>query len=304
MIKLTLILLLVNASLVYGQCGCPGNTTEIGLISLEELYKLNEQKSKNIFLNMMFKNTYADTYFKNDKKIGLGPIKSISSNYTNLRLSYKPTGYLFLESDIGYFINRKQNEALFDEVFNSSGLSDLTFYTRYIALKSHVHNLEVSFGSGLKIPLTELSEWTPQNIQPSTGALAILFNVFVKKYFPEANSGLILGSRYDINFQDKWDYRYGNSIITSLIYIYNFSRHFNFGLELRNDIRARDYDKGKITESGMISFSGIPIIRYFYKNLSLTGFAEFPFYQYFNTLQIANKFSAGLNLSYSGILEF
>lgn len=304
MIKLTLIMLLVNASLVYAQCGCPGNTTEIGLISLEELYKLNEQKSKNLFLSFMFKNTYADTYFEKDKKIGLGPIKSISSNYTNLRLSYKPTGYLFLESDVGYFINRKQNEALFDNVFNSSGFSDITLYARYIGWKSNTHNIEFSFGSGFKIPLIELSERTPQNIQPSTGAMAILFNAFFKKYFPDANSGLILGSRYDINFEDKWDYRYGNSIITSLIYIYNFSRNFNFGMELRNDIRARDFDKGKITESGMISFSAIPLIRYFYKNISLTGFAEFPFYQYFNTLQIANKFSAGLNISYSGVLEF
>lgn len=304
MIRLLLILIFVNAYTTFAQCGCPGNSTEIGLISMEELYKLNEAKSKNMFVNLIFKNTYADTYFEKDKKIGKGPIKFISSNYTNLRLSFKPIDYLIIESDIGYFINRKQSETLFDNVFNSSGFSDITIYARYIALKSNVHNLEFSLGSGLKIPLGELSEWTPQNIQPSTGALAILFNAFVKKYFQDINSGVVLGTRYDINFEDKWNYRYGNSLITSIIYIYNSSPYFNFGMELRNAIRAKDYDKGKITDSGMISFSGIPMIMYFYKNLTLTGFVEYPFYQYFNIRQIANKISVGVNLSYSGILDF
>jgi hypothetical protein len=292
---------------VFPQCGCPGNTSEIGLANLNELVDNTSLTGNNFFVNLLYKYTFADRYFNRDINIGEGPIDNITSNFLNLRLTYKFENRWIIESDIGYLINRKQEENLGDINFNSTGPSDLTFYGRYIFLRNSNNNIEFSGGSGVKIPLTKGNVHVPQNIQPSTGAYAILSNLYLKKYFWGINGGLIIGNRSDYNFKNKWNYQYGWSSITSLVFLHNTSNMFNIGAELRCDYRAKDYDYEKnerLESSGLFALSLSPMIRILTGKFIFGVFFNYPFYQYYNGSQLANTFSLGLNASFATNIGF
>ena len=295
-----LVVCIVNSYIVYGQCGCPGNNTDINITSLEDLAKSNLTSYNNLFVNLFYKYSFADNYYRKDSWVDDGPIEQLETNFSNLRIGYKPTYDLLIEAEIGYLINKTQINRNPQETISSSGLSDLTLSGRYVIFRDIPQNLEISAGTGVKIPILELNEWVPQNIQPSTGAYAIILNFFLKKYFPEFNAGVVLGHRTDINFRDKWKYKYGNSHITSLVLLYSLYEIFNLGLEFRNDIRLKDNNDSQIlNESGMFNFSISPLLRFNYEHLALTTLFEYPFYQYFNGFQIANRYSFLLNLSYN-----
>ncbi len=289
-------------SKLLSQCGCPGNSTNIGLANINELYDKNEITGNNFFVNLIYKYTYANNYFSHDINIGDGPIKNLFSNFLNLRISYKTAQKYIFETSLEYLIGRKQVENLGGKTFSSSGLSDLTLFARYILLKNLNANVEFSLGTGLKIPLSKGSEWIPQNIQPSTGAYAILLNFFYKKYFPEINSGLIIGNRTDYNFRNYWDYKYGFSSITSFIFLNNLLSFLNLGIELRNDYRDKDKDfkvNEIINESGMYAFALNPLVRVISGKFIFAAFYSFPVYQYYNGRQIANKYSLGFDISFN-----
>lgn len=297
---LLLVFSLVCSSKLLSQCGCPGNSTNIGLANINELYDKNEITGNNFFVNLIYKYTYANNYFYHDINIGDGPIKDLTSNFLNLRISYKTAKKYIFETSLGYLIDRKQVENLGGKTFNSSGLSDWTLFARYILLKNLNANVEFSLGTGIKIPLSKGSEWIPQNIQPSTGAYAILLNFFFKKYYPEINSGLIIGNRTDYNFRNYWDYKYGFSSITSFVFLNNISSFLNLGIELRNDYRDKDYDGDEIiNESGMYALALNPVVRLLTGNFIFAAFYSFPVYQYYNGRQIANKYSVGINISFN-----
>ncbi len=303
--KLSLIFIFLLFPFCYkatAQCGCPGNTSEIGLANLNELADNTALTGNNFFANLVYKYTFADSYFSGDINIGEGAIENIRSNFLNLRLTYKFPKRWIVESDVGYLINRTQKENLGNINFNATGPSDLTLYGRYIFIKNSAHNLELSGGSGIKIPLTKGNVRVPQNIQPSTGALAVLVNMYLKKYFLPLNGGLIVGNRTDYNFKNSWNYRYGWSSITSFIFLHNTSSIFNLGAELRFDFRAKDYDfekNEKMESSGMYALSFSPIIRLLIGKFIFGAFCQYPIYQYYNGRQLANKFSFGLNVSFA-----
>lgn len=283
---------------IMAQCGCSGNTPEIALGNINELYDDETVTGNNFFVNLLYKYTYADSYFYKDINTGEGAIKYIDANFMDLRVSYKFYSRWIIEIEAGYFINKQQRENLNDELFKSKGFSDITLYGRYIFWKNIYKNFELSGGGGIKIPLNEGSEYIPQNIQSSTGAYAFLINLFFKKYFPDINLGMIAGNRTDYNLENKWDYRYGISSISSLVFLYNASANINFGAELRYDFRAKDYNKGKKNcGSGFFTFSLSPIFRYSYRKFIFGLFYNYPLYQFYNGKQLANKFSFGLNLS-------
>ena len=298
---ITIILILTQCFLcriLYSQCGCSGNSPEIALGNINELYDNKSLTGNNLFINLLYKYTYADSYYYKDINTGEGAIKDITANFLDLRVSYKLNKQWIFEGEAGYFINKQQRENLQDELFSSDGFSDITLYGRYIFLKNMNKNFELSGGSGVKIPVSEGVENIPQNIQPSTGAYAFLINLFFKKYFPDLNMGMIVGNRSDYNFENKWQYRYGISSVSSIVFLYNATSLINFGSELRGDYRARDFYKDeKICGSGFFAFSLSPIMRIFSGKFIFGLFFNIPVYQFYNGKQLANKYSFGLNIS-------
>ncbi len=281
------------------QCDCTGNSAEIALSNLNEIYHNDSLRYNNFYINLLYKYTYADSYFLRDVNIGRGAIKSIAAHFLDLRLSYKYNFRWIFDIELGYFINKRQTENLKNQSFNASGISDLSILGRYILWKDIANNFEISGGGGIKVPFAHEEATIPQNIQPSTGAYAILANILVKKYFPDWNLGLIAGNRTDYNFENKWRYRYGISTVSSIILLYNAGETINIGTELRGDFRGKDYNKGKkICGSGFIALSISPILRINTGRFIIGSFFNYPFYQFYFGKQIANKFSFGMSISY------
>lgn len=302
---LILIIFAINCNYSLSQCGCPGNSGSVGIIPLSELSNIDSMIIDNIFISAIFKNNYSDTYYKQDTKIGKGAINNYSANYTALRIGYKPINRLLFETEIGYFINKSIDEG-FQGKYRSNGFSDLTLFSRYTFYKNLQNGLDFSLGTGFKIPISK-GDSIIQYIQPSTDAYAILFNFVGKIVFSSINSGIILAHRTDINFTNKYSYRYGNSLVTSLFFLNNIYENLVIGIEIKNDIRLKDYNHEiKLNESGMMSFTLSPVLRYSFGDIVLNAFFDFPVYQYFNTLpagQIGNKYSIGFGVSYNTRLK-
>jgi len=120
-ISLIIVFFFFTTIYLYSQCDCPGNVTEISLGNLSELYDNNEFTGNNFFVSTVYKYSYGDSYYSGNENIGDGPIESLSSNFMNLRISYKPTVLLVLETDLGYLIDKTQTESLSNEEFHSKG---------------------------------------------------------------------------------------------------------------------------------------------------------------------------------------
>lgn len=299
-ISITLLFLILSNTNLFSQCGCPGNSSSIGILPLGELTNIDSVVYDNLFINLLTKFNFADSYYSETKNMGPGPIKAYKTGFSSFRLGYKPLEKLILETEIGYFIYKSSKE-VFNNL-NSSGLSDLTFTGRYSLLKDKENGWEFSIGTGLRIPLTRGDISTPQNIQPSTGAYAVLGTFIIKKVFPEIKSALVFAHRTDINFKNYYDYKYGNSFYSSLVFLNNIFENTVVGVELRNEIRLKDFDyiKSEILESsGMKNIILTPLIRYSIGDIMLNLACDLPLYQYYNGFQIANKFGFSLNVSYA-----
>ena len=304
-INLGILLFIVNFATIElnAQCGCPGNTSTFGTIPLSELSNVNTFTGDNLFVSLFNSYSFADKNMTRDMP-GVGPYKEYNSNFLNLRIGYKPSAKLLLEAETGYFFRKKLKYTFDDYVETSSGFSDVTLYGRYTFYKDPESGWDFSAGTGLKIPLSTGTVSIPQNILPSTGAYASILNFVGKKLFPSINSGLILSHRTDINFKNKYDYLYGNSFRTSLIFVNNIYENIIIGLEVRNEVRLKDYDYAKmeeLKESGMSSLIVSPIIRYSYGDFVFNMFFDMPAYQYYNgdNGQLSMKNSFGISLAYS-----
>lgn len=288
------------------QCGCPGNTSTFGTIPLSELSNVNTFTGDNFFVSLFNSYSLANSYKVKDIPIGRGFINEYTSNFLSARIGYKPTAKFLFEAETGYFIKKKidEGEGIFNHKTTTSGFSDLSLYGRYTFYKDPENGWDFSAGTGLKIPLSTGNENIPQNILPSTGAYATIFSFVGKKLFPSINSGLILSHRTDINFKNKYDYLYGNSFRTSLIFVNNIYENVIIGLEFRNEVRLKDYDYAKaeeLKESGMSSLIASPIIRYSYGDFVFNMFFDMPAYQYYNgdNGQLSMKNAFGISLAYS-----
>jgi hypothetical protein len=262
----------------------------------------------NLFVSLNNSYGFADKYYVRDSPIGPGFIKDYKSNFLSLRVGYKPISKLMVETEVGYFVKKTMNDDINLEQ-SSKGFSDLSFYARYTFFKDPDLGLDFSGGVGVKIPLTTGSVYVPQNIQSSTGGYASILNLVGKKIFPEINSALILSHRTDINFTNKYDYKYGNSYRTSLMFVNNVFENLVIGLEFRNEIRQKDFNVAKneiLDESGYSSIILSPIVRYSIGDFVLNTFFDMPAYQYYygDNGQLSYKNSFGFSLAYSTRLDF
>ncbi len=306
---LALVGFICHSQFLSAQCGCPGNSSTFGTVSLSELSNVNSFVGDNLFVSLNNSYGFADTYMVRDIPKGEGTIKDYKSNFLSMRVGYKPISKLMIETELGYFVNKTMIDLGGKQ--SSNGFSDLSFYSRYTFFKDPENGWDFSGGVGVKIPLSTGSVYIPQNILASTGAYATIFTVVGKKIFSSINSGLILSHRTDINYKNNYDYKYGNSFRTSLMFVSSVFENFMVGLEARNETRLKDFDysPGKseeLKESGMSSLILSPIIRYSIGDFVVNLFFDMPAYQYYygDNGQLGYKNSFGLSLAYSTRIDF
>ena len=261
-------------------------------------------------------------YFEGSKKADMVKVDKAVYNYLGLIIGYGVTKKMTLETELGYFINKKQwfNESLnlSEPVKRGYGFSNAVISAKFDLYSNEDKRFGLSASAGAKIPMrqealvvnnTEMST----DLQPSTGSYGVVLQAFVLKEIPFEATRFFLIHRSEFNFPTKADFfrngvqqQFGNLFYTSFI----FSKHLHFRHEwltenwtaivgVRNEVRTMDKQAGVVMEeSGGYSFFISPQLNYTIKERwNVSALFDFPVYQYFNGIQLAGKFAFSISIT-------
>lgn len=260
----------------------------------------------NLRITTFGRYTHSADYFSGDSRLE-NPLLVRQSNfvYQGLNLSYGIIKGLAAEIDIGYFYLKDQT-LINDYYMKGYGLSNGTFMLKAGIFKSDSARLEISGGIGLKFPFSAKSLYIdnvrlPIDLQPSTHAFGVAGQLFLRKVLIPYRMSLYFINRYEYNFKNADEYRFGDRFRSSLVLEGNISRKFGAMFQARFEYGGYDYDfnqNKRFEHSGSIIVFASPLILYSIAqtwHLSLS--ADFPVYKYYNGAQLGNKYSIALNLT-------
>ncbi len=285
------------------QCMCSANP--VG--GTENLLVLDKRSLRVI---SFYRYNYGNQYYEGNERSDLNLIYNANYNYIGNIIAYGLINRLTLETDIGYYINKTYKYNLDPPyILRGNGFSSAVLSAKYGLIKNNEKRFFLSTGFGAKIPFSKKfiikdGVELPVELQPSTGALGILLQVFTVKENPLSGSRYFATCRVDINSENKKEYKLGTSIFSSLYY----SKHLMFPwlkgdwtviFQLRNELRKKDYSiNGRIESTGSNIFYFSPQLNLFIKEkLNVSLMVDLPVYRYFNGTQIATKYGISLNLS-------
>ncbi len=283
------------------QCCAVGSpvsgTTNVGTVGMSALR-----------VSGYFKYGMSDQYYKGTKPDNIpGSIEvdKMDFQYSGISLAYGITDRMTIEAELGYYFSKSQKFKLIDNTLSSSGLSNGGVSVKYNILNEAEHFFDLTLGGGVKIPFSQDpieqdGVVLPVDLQTSTRAFGLLFHGFVKKHISWLDANAIMINRTEINFKNSSDYTFGNSYSTSLSLSKALFENCTGILQLRNDIREKDKVDGKDVPAPSGSFLVVlsPQLGYAFGNLSISVLADIPLYRNYYQRQIANKFGAGLSMTY------
>lgn len=288
----------------FAQCCSPGNpvggTSNIGILD-----------KKTIRLISFYRSSLSQGYWEGDKKSEYNFVKSGQFNYTGITLGYGMLKKLTIETELGYFINKTQNYNTQPTITAKGfGLNNAVISIKYNLIKKTEKPFEWTISAGGKIPFTRKFQLAdnvelPRDVQPSSNAFGVVAQSFLYKGFPEKKMRLFFINRYEINFPDIKNYKYGNALFNSF-FISKQIKQSNWTaiVQLRYEFRAKDVVNINFTNGTPVGSSGgslvfiAPQINYtIAKNWNISLLADIPIYRYYNGTQLGNKFAFALYLS-------
>ncbi|MBP7496281.1 MAG: hypothetical protein KA792_01270 [Bacteroidales bacterium] len=309
-ISILFFLIIIGAEL-YSQCfSSPGNpiggNANLGNVEL-----------KLLRFGIFYKYALTDKYLDGDKNTDFIYYDKANYNYIGNIIAYGLTNKLTIESECGYFINKtvyydkKLPYNLPEYSKKANGLSSALLNIKYGIYNNNEKRIKYSASIGVKAPfntkmLSKNNVILPVDVQPSTGSFGIVAQSFLLKENSLKALRFFMINRYEINFENNENYKYGNVFYYSLF----ISKHLHFRqqwisenwtaiLQLRNEYRDRNlYNNNKIKGSGSILFYLSPQLNYSFKvKYNISVLTDIPLYQYYNDVQLANKFSILVNMT-------
>jgi hypothetical protein len=264
---------------------------------------------KNLLrFGVFYKYSVSDKYFKGDKLYDYKKYEKADFNYVGNVIAYGLTKKLTLEAESGYFINKTVYPPD-DYSKKGYGFSNAIVSMKYGIYNNFEKRIRYTASLGAKIPFSQEMQTKdevvlPIDVQPSTGSYGLILQSYLLKENSLKATRYFMINRYEINFENKDKYKYGNVLFTSLF----FSKHLHFRqqwisenwtaiLQLRNEYRSRDYyaDRGF---NGSVLFYISPQLNYSIKEkFNISVLTDIPVYQYYNDVQLANKFSLLVNMT-------
>jgi hypothetical protein len=210
---------------------------------------------KNYFrLSTFYRHGYSTTYFEGDSPSSDNPLQSANYNFAGLSLGYGITRRLTVEVDFGYFLNKTQLY-LNNKVFNAMkqtgfGLSNGGFNLKYGLFIKPVKQIELTAGVGFRYPFSTDPQMINnvqlnRDIQPSTNTFGVNGMLFFNIGFPAITLRLFTINRYDYNFPDKAEYKYGNILLNSVFVSKKIVNYFFGIVQFRNEYKTRDTYHGE-----------------------------------------------------------
>lgn len=296
-------LLLLLPEFLCAQCCSAGNPF---------FYSRQTTLEKQILqLGVGYKYGDMENYYHGHQKIDIDDIRRSWFNYLNFDVLYGLTHRLSLRADLGYYINKNEDYYKADWVQKTGhGPGDLEISARYLAYKNHIRKLTVLPSMGIKLPIGVFDQEIdhvklPISLQPSSGSYKYLTSIYLTKGFK--NQKFNLGGSGSFEYaqwihSENFDYKYGNLLMFSLIFLYEITPHLTLGLETRNENRSkslRDHDY-VIQSTGYSLVYVIPHLSYsFFDNWVMSVNSEIPFFRYYSGIQLGNRtaFSARISRS-------
>ncbi|MFH0894659.1 MAG: transporter [Bacteroidota bacterium] len=283
--------------LTFGQCCSAGNPAG-GDGSNDGLNK-NELR---IFTS--FKHSLSTDYFHLDSKEEIPYIEKSYFDYSNLSLSYGLSQRFTLHSELGFFYNKTQELKINnqDEMIKSQGLGDLSFYMRYVALKTVKPVSQLVFSAGTRLPVGAFNEQIdgvtiPISLQPSSGALKLNASVFYSRKSPEKKFGWNSFALFEWSQEiDKGFliYKYGHYLQLSVAGLYAITKDLNIITNAKVELRGKDtreLEQEVESSGGAVVFINPQVSYCLKKRWGIIAMADIPLYKYVNGYQLTNRFS-------------
>jgi hypothetical protein len=138
-----------------------------------------------------------------------------------------------------------------------------------------------------------------RTLQPGTGTIDGLVGFYLRQNFPESQSSWFMQAILQQPFNERDEYKPGESISLDIGYRYDISQRLSLMLQLNN--QYKDHDSGQDAEardSGGHSISLSPGISYgLTETVQLYSFVQKPVYQYVNGVQITPEWSVITGIS-------
>ncbi len=241
-------------------------------------------------------------------------------------LAYGITEKLTLETEFGYFIDKKRYFPVkANEIGN--GFSNALITAKYKAISNLDKRFETTLGIGGKIPLRHNAQ-TKDGVelateaQSSGGAYGVVGKLYVIKEIPFQALRFFLIAQYEHNFPSIPDfyehkqYEFGNALTTSLFISKHLhlppslewlSQNWTAILQIRNEIKGKnkylskditDAEWKNVPNSGSVVFFMSPQLNYTLEelwNISITF--DIPLYQYYQKKQMAIDYAFNINVT-------
>jgi hypothetical protein len=283
---------------VFSQC-CGGHSPIGGNTNQGTLPKYTLQ------INSFYKHAYSAGYMENDHNSDFKFVENANNNFLGLQVGYGITKRFTAEIEAGYYLNRTQNFKLNDTkyILEGKGGSSATFTGRYNIYKDSIKDFEFTMGLGVRLPWSKIPQVIDgvelaQDVQPSNGGYGLSLQSFLFKEFDDAEINIFMINALIINTENTKKYKEGNSLITGLFFSKAFKKVSAIA-QVRNELRAYAYRYGlRVNSSGGYRLLIVPQISYTVKQkYNLAFLYELPIYQYYNGIQIRDRYAFSVNLN-------
>jgi hypothetical protein len=293
--------LLCIQTLAYGQCCSAGNPSSFSFNDNNSL------KAKSLLISSSFKYGYSDTYFKGNKPEDVGFYAPANYSFMDMKVAFGINNRFTLQAETGYFFMKQQKNPAPFPADKGYGLGDAAFNLRYRFYKSIKHHMELTAIAGMRLPIGVFDQEKdgvklPIALQPSSGSLVYFGGLSMAKSFKE--SKLRFYGSASAEFPQLIDsknfyYRYGNLYDLSIAVAYPVHHFFVPALQLQGEMRGHaTREEGQVVDAtGYKVITISPQIESdFLKDWSILVYADLPVYRYFNGIQLANSYKAGIKL--------
>ena len=246
-------------------------------------------------------------YYKNDSHLD-NPVLVKQSNFVfqGLNLSYGIFKGFAADLDLGYFYLKDQTYINNAGYAKGYGISNGILMLKAGIYHSDSLGLEISGGAGLKFPFSGKPLYVNHvkvniDLQPSTQAFGVVGQLFMRKVLTPRKMAIYFINRYEYNFKNPDEYRFGSKFRSSLVLERNFTLKFGAMLQFRYEYGTHDYnfrvDKSFENSGSSIVFISPLILYSIGCKWHVSVSADIPVYKYYNGVQLANQYSFALNLT-------
>ena len=289
---------LVSAGTIYSQCcstGSPvGASVYVGVLNKNSLRFI-----------AYYRHNYSDTYYQGKSKTTENlALNSSNYNFSGIAFGYGISKRLTLETDLGYFFNKTQEFKNVDYAETGYGLSTGGVTVKYGAMVKPAKQFELTVGAGFRYPFSSDPQVVDgvqlsRDVQPSTNAFAVSGMLFLNKGFPSLKMRLFSINRFDHNYEDKLNYKYGDMLMNSVFVSKQIVKSFIGILQLRSEYRWEDADdEVKRPNTGNLLLILSPQLNYsLAKKWNLSLLCDIPVFKNYNGKQLTPSYSVALGLT-------